>query len=54
MQCHMTTQANLLMKVFVMSNPSRMSLSVFKHVGHIACHIVPKIYVMCLQAVMFV
>lgn len=35
MQRHMTAQANLLMKVFVMSNPSRMSLSVCKHVSRI-------------------
>lgn len=47
MQRHMTAQANLLMKVFVMSNPSRMSLSVCKHVGHLPYIIVPKIMLSC-------
>lgn len=47
MQRHMTAQANLLMKIFVMSNSSRMSLSVCKHVGHLAYIIVPKIMYSC-------
>jgi hypothetical protein len=43
MQRHVTAQVTLLMKVFTMSNPTRMSLAVCKHVRYLAYFVVHRL-----------